>query len=92
MYRFTNPIKNVYSIFSNESYIGQVLMKDGYIKDIELYDCSHTDFMKSFMFEVGVDEIYANVKKCYRDYYQELGFKIVPGTLNNKMIYSIYAK
>ena len=92
MYHFTNPLKNVYSLFfqgtQDKSYIGQIIMKDGYIFDITVYDCSHTDFMKEFLFELGVDQVYAHTKKCYREYYGELGFKVIK-RIPNKMIYKL---
>ena len=88
MYHFGHPLPPIFTIFFNKTYIGQILIKDGYIYDLILYDCSYTDFMKTFLFELGVDEIYANVDKCYLEFYQDVGFVVVnqkDSTL--KMIY-----
>ena len=102
MYHFGHPLPQIFTIFFNKTYIGQILIKDGYIYDLILYDCSYTDFiasqredagrhrlpMKTFLFELGVDEIYANVDKCYLEFYQDVGFVVVnqkDSTL--KMIY-----
>ena len=77
MYQFRNPLPEIFTIYFDKTYIGQILIKDGYIIDLVLYDCSYSDFMKDLLFELGVDQIFAKVKKSHVDYYNDLGFVLV---------------
>ena len=76
MYHFGHPLPQIFTIFFNKTYIGQILVKDGYIYDLILYDCSYTDFMKAFLFELGVDEVCATIDKCYIEFYQDVGVAV----------------
>ena len=90
MYQFTHPLPNIYCIIFKKSYIGQILMKDGYIIDIILYDCSYDEFMDKFLFEVGVDEIYAYTEKRFQEFYEILGFKLVDCSEHkHKMVFNM---